>query len=373
MPFMPIFLEEQLGVVVGVAAWAGLLSSVNSGFNAAMAPVWGALGDRFGRKSMMLRAGFFLTLAYLLMAFVTGPYQLLGVRVMIGMLTGFIPTATALVGTTTPQEHLGKALSLVATASPSGSILGPLLGGVLADLVGLRYTMLVSAGMVGVATFLVLVAVKEQFTPTQQKVNIIGDMGEMLKNRVFLTVLATTVLMMTAQAVMEPVLVPYIKGLIGPGAPNWLAGAIYSLPGIAFVVAAPWWANLAERVGYTTTVAAGLAIGAALTIPQAFVASGLGMGGFRLAAGLAIAAVTPGIAALITIVVPREQRGRAFGLNQSAFAVGNMLGPLLGGLIGDRVGTVYVFPVAASLLISGAVWVRFVLAPRVKPPQPSAV
>jgi len=367
MPFMPVFLEEQLGVLVGVSVWAGVLGAVNSGFNAVTAPIWGALGDRFGRKPMMLRAGLFLTIAYLAMSFVTNPYQLLGVRIMIGALTGFIPTATALVGTTTPQEHLGKALALVATATQSGSILGPLLGGVLSDLVGLRMTMVISSAMVAVATLVVLVAVKEQFTPTQKRVNIIGDMGEVLRNPVFLVLMVTPILMMGAQSAMEPVIVPHIRGLLGEGAPNWLAGAIYAVPGIAFVLAAPLWANLAERIGYKTTVALGFALGGALMLPQAVAVTGLGLGGLRLVAGFAMAAITPGISALITIVVPKEQRGRAFGLNQSAFAAGQMIGPVVGGLVGDNVGTAYVFPVSAVVLLIGAVWVWFVLGPMIKP------
>lgn len=371
MPFMPVFLEQDLGVTVGVLAWAGLLGAVNSGFNALMAPVWGSLGDRFGRKPMMLRAGLALTLAYFLMSLVANPHQLLGVRVMIGMLTGFIPTATALVGTTTPQQHVGKALSVVATAGQSGSILGPSLGGALADLIGIRPTMIASSGMVAFATMLVLLFVKEQFTPVKrEKGNLLTDMGEVLKNSSFVAVLVTTIIMMASQASMEPVLVPYIKGLLGESAPNWMAGVIYSLPGFAFIAAAPWWAARAERVGYTTTVTLGLLIGAAAILLQAAVTSGLAMGALRLAAGLALAAVSPGIAALITMVVPREQRGRAFGLNQSAFGIGAMLGPLLGGLVGSWAGTAWVFPVTAALLAIGASWTWFVLGARLRREPP---
>ncbi|MFZ5828128.1 MAG: MFS transporter [Bacillota bacterium] len=367
MPFMPVFLENDLGLSVGVMAWAGLLGAVNSGFNALMAPVWGAMGDRFGRKPMMLRAGLALTLAYFLMSLVSDPYQLLGVRVMIGVLTGFIPTAIALVGTTTPQEHVGKALSLVATANQSGAILGPLLGGVLADLIGLRASMVASSALIALATALVLFAVKEQFTPVQRESgNLLTDMGEVLRNPSFAAVLVATVIMMASQAAMEPVLVPYIKELLGDEAPNWMAGAIYSLPGIAFILAAPWWAHRAERLGYTTTVSLGLFLGAAAILPQALVSTGWTMGALRLSAGLALAAVGPGISALITLVVPRSQRGRAFGLNQSAFAIGAMLGPLLGGMVGDWAGTAWVFPVTALLLALGGVWTRFVLDPRIR-------
>jgi len=357
MPFMPVFLEDDLGVTVGVTVWAGVLGAVNSGFSAFTAPIWGALGDRWGRKAMMVRAGIFLGIAYVLMAFVSNPYELLGVRVIIGAFTGFIPTATALVATTTPQAHMGRALSLVATGNQAGSILGPMVGGILADLVGIRTTMILSGVFVSVATLLVLVAVREQFQrPVQRKGSLLGDMGQVLRGGPLAFVLATSILMMASQAAMEPILVPYIKELLGAGQPNWMAGVIYSVPGIAFVVAAPWWAVRGERLGYSTTVTLGLLGGAVLILPQAIVHSGLGMGFFRLAAGLALASVSPGISSLIAQLVPVEQRGRAFGLNQSAFNIGAMLGPLLGGILGDRIGIRWVFPATAVLLLVAAGW-----------------
>lgn len=367
MPFMPVFLGDDLGVTVGVTVWAGVLGAVNSGFSALSAPLWGALGDRWGRKAMMVRAGIFLGASYVLMSLVRTPVELLGVRIMIGALTGFIPTATALVATTTPERHLGRALSLVQTGNQAGSILGPMLGGVLADLVGIRTTMMLSGVFVFAATLLVLVSVREQFErQPQQAGNLVGDMRHVLQGGALLLVLLVSTLMQSSQSAMEPILVPYIKELLGPGQPNWLAGVIYSLPGLAFIVAAPRWAALGERWGYTVTASVGLLGAALLTIPQALVSSGLGMGVFRLTAGLALAAVSPGIAALITELVPREQRGKAFGLNQSAFNLGAMLGPLLGGVLGDRAGVRWVFPLTAVLLLFAAGWCWMVVRARVQ-------
>lgn len=367
MPFLPLYLEQELGVTTGVSSWAGLMGAMGSAGMAVMAPIWGAMGDRYGRKMMMLRAGFFLSLSYVLMSLVTGPYGLMGVRLMIGMLTGFIPTALALVGTTTPQEHVGKALSAVSVASQAGNITGPLFGGLFADLIGMRPTMLLGAGAVATAALFVLLSVREQFTPVpKEQSNILRDMGQVLKNKAFAAILITTIIMAASQAAMEPILVPYLKGLLGRDAPNWMAGFIYSLPGIAFVVAAPWWASRGEKVGYATTVTIGLAGGALLILPQALVTGGWAMGALRLGAGLALAAVSPGISALITRVVPKAQRGRAFGMNQSAFSVGAMLGPLMGGFVGDLAGAVYVFPLTALLLVAATGWTRTVLNSRVR-------
>lgn len=367
MPFMPVFLKEELGVLEGVEAWAGVMGAAGSLAQGFVAPVWGAVGDRFGRKAMMLRAGIFLTVAYVLMSLVQEPYGLLGIRIMIGALTGFIPMATALVGTATEQEHVGKALAVVSTAAPTGSILGPMFGGALSDLLGIRATMLLSAGLVAGATMLVFATVREQFTPVKKKEggSLLRDMGEVLQNKTFAAVMVTNTLFTASMFSMEPMLVPFIKGLLGSGSPNWLAGALYSLPGLAFVLTASFWATRAQRWGFQTTVTLGLALGAAIVLPQAIVGNAWQFGGLRLAQGVATASVNPGIAALIASVVPVAMRGKAYGINQSAFAAGAMLGPLLGGFMATYAGPRWSFVITACMLAGAAAWARFVVSPRV--------
>ncbi|HYF96186.1 MAG TPA: MFS transporter [Symbiobacteriaceae bacterium] len=367
MPFMPVFLEEELGVTEGVAAWAGVLGAVNSFGMAITAPFWGALGDRYGRKLMMLRAGISLTVCYALMSMVTGPYGLLGVRVLIGVLTGFIPTATALVGVTTPQEHVGAALSLVSTAQPTGSILGPMLGGLLGDLVGIRATMAANAVLAGMATLLVVFFVREQFTPVvRENGNLLTDLGEVLRQRTFAALVVTSMLAMAAMSTLDPVLVPYIKEILGPGAPNSLAGLLVSLPGAAFVAAAPWWAARASRWGFDRTVTLGLTLGAAVAVLQAVAFRMWDFGGLRLAQGIFTASVSPGIAALIAQTLPQSLRGRAFGLNQSANNLGLVAGPLLGGFIGTWAGARWGFVATGVLFALAAAWTSLVVAPRVR-------
>ncbi len=364
MPFMPVFVEEELGVPQG-AAWAGVLGSVNSLAMAVTAPFWGAVGDRFGRKLMMMRAGVVLVIAYAVMSIVQTPYGLLGVRTAIGMLTGFIPTAIALVGTTTPQESVGKALAIVSTAPPMGQIVGPMLGGLLTDLVGMRGTMRVGSVLIAVATLMVFLFVRERFTPQKrQQGSFLANVFEAFRYPAFGLLMVTTVLTTASIAAMEPILIPYIKELIGPGAPNWLAGTIYSLQGVAFVLAASWWTDRAKKVGYTTTVTIGLGLGALLVLPQAVAVSGWDFGALRLSQGLVMASVNPGVAALIAIVVPLSVRGRAFGINQSAFSVGAMIGPLIGGFLGTYAGYRWVFVATALILAGAALWTRYVLTPR---------
>ncbi len=98
----------------------------------------GSLADRKGRKLMLLRASLGMAIAILLQAFATNVWQLFILRAIMGLTSGYIPNAMALVASQVPRERSGWALSTLSTAQISGVIGGPLLGGFPADHVGLR-------------------------------------------------------------------------------------------------------------------------------------------------------------------------------------------------------------------------------------------
>ena len=107
--------------------------------------MWGSLADRKGRKLMLLRASLGMAIAILLQAFATNVWQLFILRAIMGLTSGYIPNAMALVASQVPRERSGWALSTLSTAQISGVIGGPLLGGFLADHVGLRAVFIITA------------------------------------------------------------------------------------------------------------------------------------------------------------------------------------------------------------------------------------
>jgi MFS transporter, DHA1 family, multidrug resistance protein len=367
MPFTPEYLVE-LGVAQNISEfWSGIIISASSVCAMVMSPVWGAVGDRMGRRMMMLRAGFFLVVGYVLMALVTGPFGLLAVRMMIGALTGFVPMAVALVGVSTPQEHVGWALGLVQTAWPSGAILGPVVGGIAADFVGIRGSSWASAVMIGLVTAAVFVSVKEQFAPpATAKGNLVEDLKAATSHKVLMAIVLITTASNAAIMALEPVMVPFVKEIAGPAAPGWLSGLLFSIPGVAFILMAGWWARKGQRVGYARTVSWGMLGSGILYLGQVFVNSSYQLGGLRLLSGVSGAAIGPGVAALLATAVPRDLRGRAFGLNQSAAAAGSIVGPLLGGYIASFISTRGVFLMTGLVYLIGALWTYRVVEPQVR-------
>src|SRR4051794_31070053 len=96
IPFMSIFLKEELGVNDHLEAWTGTIFAVAFLASAVAAPFWGSIADKYGRKPMMLRAGICLSFAYFLYYIIDNPYEMLGIRVLEGLLAGYIPSAIAL-------------------------------------------------------------------------------------------------------------------------------------------------------------------------------------------------------------------------------------------------------------------------------------
>ncbi len=288
---------------------------------------------------------------------------------MVGLLTGFVPMAIALVGVATPQERVAFALGIVQTAWPSGAIIGPVIGGAALDLVGVRGSSLVSAILTAIVTLMVMLTVREDFArSTEARQSILTDLRVATGHQVLMSVVLINAISSAAVMALEPVLVPFVQEIAGPTAPGWLAGLLYSIPGGAFILMAPWWARRGDRIGYARTVAFGMILSALLFIPQALVRAPWQLGVLRLGFGVTGAAIGPGIAALLATEVPRDLRGRAFGLNQAAGSAGSIFGPFLGGWVGSYINARMVFILITVMYLGGFVWVKRSVEPRLGAP-----
>ncbi|GIN84523.1 MFS transporter [Heyndrickxia sporothermodurans] len=348
IPFLPIFLL-QIHVHQHIELWAGLLFSAAFFAGAISAPFWGMLSDKYGRKPMIIRAGIFLFIIYTLTAFVTNPYELLILRIMQGLLTGFIPGAIALIGTNTPSNKVGYALSMISTASASGGVIGPLLGGGIAELVGNRLAFASAGFFVFISTLLVIFWVKEDnFTPNKKRGSVMNDIKIAWTNRPFIFVLFLTIITACSLMTIEPVLPLYIVKLGGSSDnASLLAGIVFSLPGIASVLFASYWGKLADKIGFHKVLVIGLFGGGIGTIAQIIFSHIWGFSIIRFVFGVFFCAVFPAINGLVVKATPESFRGRAFGLNQTANQIGGMIGPMIGGLVGG------IFPVQSVFIVTG--------------------
>jgi MFS transporter, DHA1 family, multidrug resistance protein len=378
MPFLPRFLS-QLGVENNLNTWSGWAFGISFLASSIMSPVWGNLADRYGRKPMIIRSGISIAIVSFLLSFATAPWQVVTLRMLNGALSGFIPSSIALLATNTPEKQVGRSLAVLQTATASGAILGPLLGGTLADLVGIRLTMQISGTLLLVATVMVLVGVKEKVLGAgKAPTSVVADLKMAVSNRALFALMVSAMLINASIQSLEPILTNYVpslrmeSGLVWltetifgrADAHNFISGMIFSLPAIAILIAAPRWARVGERMGFAKLLALGLGLAGLFVMPQALAGTAGTLIVLRFLYGLCTAAVQPAVNATLAATVHPSFRGRAYGINQSAMFIGNVLGPTLGGYVADGFGPRYVFVFTGMMLLVATVWVYKELASR---------
>ncbi|WAH36235.1 MFS transporter [Alicyclobacillus dauci] len=355
VPFLSLFLL-QIGVHQHVELWSGSLYSVAFLAGAIASPFWGSVADRFGRKPMIVRAGLALFAIYILTAFVTNPYELLILRILQGLLSGYIPGAIALVGTNTPEDKVGYALSMISAATATGGILGPLLGGAIARMASNRIAFASAGVLVFLSTLLIIFWVhEEKFVPAAHRSSIIETFRAASHNKPLVAALFLN--MFTAFSIMtiEPVLTLYIAQIDHSTTnASFIAGVVFSISGIASVVFAPVWGKMADRIGFPKVLLIGLIGGAFLTFMQLPFHNVWAFSTVRFIYGAFFCAVFPAINGLVVMSTDPTFRGRAFGLNQTANQIGNMLGPTVGGLVAEVSSIHGVFWATGGLLAAVA-------------------
>ncbi len=355
-PFLPLFMQE-LNVGKGVEAWAGVSISVSFFMNAIMSPVWGSLADRYGRKVMVIRAGIAQAICYSLQFFVTNPYQFVALRVLNGTFSGMVPSCLALAATNTPEEDLGYSLGVLQTAQAAGGICGPLFGGIAGQYLGHRMTFLGAGLWLLFVTIIIWLTVRETAPKVQGgKMHIISDLRMAFSNRMLRTVLLITIFVQASLTMLSPVLSLQVARLGGSSKASILAGLIYSLAGFAQVFAAPLWARRARRTGFRPVFVTGLLGATLFNVPMAFVRNLYVFGALRFATGLTTAGASLSENGLTAKSVDAEFRGRAFGILASARQMGQMLGPLMGGITGSSLGleATFIFTTAVLFVTSVA-------------------
>lgn len=361
IPFLSLFLAHDLGVEDHLTVWSGVSFGITFLAGALISPYWGSLSDKYGRKPMLLRAGFSLSLIYFLTSLVQDPYQLIAVRILSGLLAGYVPSAIALVATNTPEKHVGYSLGIMSTAGAAGGIIGPLVGGVLSKFIGYRFSFSVAGIVVLLSALIAWFLVKEEnYDRNKERSHVMDDLKEASKNKAFISILSIVLIVTASVMVLEPLLSLYVLDL---GASredaSFSSGIIFSAVGISTVIAAPLWGKIGGKIGYRKTLMIGLIGGSLGNLLQVLFHNVISFGILRFIYGLFFAAVFPALNALIVQCTKPDFRGRAFSLNQSASQLGNMVGPIAGGVLGGWVAIPIVFVLNGLLLMVTSMTILF--------------
>lgn len=352
-PVLPLYIKE-LGVtdINLVEKFSGLAFGATFIVSAIFSPIWGKLADKVGRKPMLLRASLGMAVVIFFIGFVTNVYELVGLRFLQGIISGYGTACTTLVATQTDKKHAGFALGTLSTAQIAGSLLGPLIGGYLEDTLGMRSVFLVTSFLLIISFVTTLIFVKEDFTITNKKVPNIKEVWDMLPNAgLVVTMFLTAFILQLAFYSIEPIITVYVSQLSrNMEHVALISGLAFSSSGIANILAAPKLGKISDQVGPQKVMLIALIVAGVVFIPQAFVKTPWQLMILRFILGLAAGGLLPAVNILVKKIVPENITGRIFGYSVSAQYLGTFFGSILGGQIAANFGIRYVFFVTSGLL-----------------------
>ena len=353
-PFLPLYVEE-LGVrdPAAIVQWSGVAYGATFLSAGLVAPLWGHLADRYGRKLMLIRASAGMTVAIALIGLSGNVWQLVLLRLLTGLLGGYASGSMVLVATQTPKDRSGWALGTLSAGIMAGNLVGPLVGGVLPPLVGIRDTFFCSASVIFLAFLGTVFLVREEKRPAHARTRG-AAWAEVPDRRPVLVMLATGVLLLLANMSIEPIITIYVGQFVAPARLTLVSSVVLAAGALGSILSASRLGRLADRVGHWNVVIGGLLLSGLLLIPQALVTSAWQLLVLRFLMGLALGGLLPCISAVLRHSVPDRIAGLVLGYSISAQYAGQVIGPLFGGFVGGHFGMRAVFVCTSALMLAGA-------------------
>ncbi|PAE18136.1 MFS transporter [Virgibacillus sp. 7505] len=356
MPFLSLYISS-FGTLSEreVQSWSGIIFGVTFVTAFICSPFWGKIGDRYGRKLILIISSFGMGVSILLLGFTENVWQLFMLRVFMGIFTGFIGISQAFISTQTPSHIAGRVLGTLQTGSITGMLFGPMIGGILADSIGFHGTFLLVSISVFTSALLVTFGTKEYPVKIQKgeksHYTFKEVLAHILRDPILLVVLILSSLIQIANFSVQPILSLYVQELHGPENIAFYSGIAFSAAGLGNLLMTRTWGKLGDRIGYVK-ILIGLIFAAGIVyIPGALVGSVWELAAIRLLLGMAIGGIIPLRVAYIRQAAPLTMQGEVLGYNNSLRFLGNFIGPILGGMMAGYFGFSAVFYMTSALLI----------------------
>ncbi len=370
MPFLSLYIETFGDHSAAyVQKWSGLIFGATFVSAFFMSPIWGRIADKHGFKPILMINGIGLATSVFLMGFVQSVEMFFLLRLFMGVVTGFIPTSLAFISSQTSREDAGKMLGTLQMGNVSGMLFGPIIGGLLADVFGFQYTFMITSGSLVLAAFIVLFGIQEIRKAKSKKAVQYSRktiIQAIFKHRLMFNVMLVTAIIQVGNFSIQPLLSLYVAELTDAKDVAFLAGLTFSAAGLGNLLFARKWGKIGDDIGYEKVLAILLVLSFVFIIPQAFVSQLWQLMIWRLLYGIAIGGMIPVTTALVRREAPIHIQGEVMGYNTSFRFLGNIVGPMLGGIISGYIGIASVFYVTGSLFLIGYL---FLYIARRKPSQ----
>jgi len=354
-PFLPLYVRD-LGITDPDEAkfWSGMVFAGVYISAVIMIPIWGSLGDKYGRKFMTVRAIFGLAISVMLMAFAQNVYQLFFLRILQGTMSGMIASSLSFVSANTPENKSGYAIGWLQSSIAAGQVFGPFFGGLMADFVGIRYVFIVVGVLCALAAILVLVFLQEkEFVPRKdKKYGIIWNIKFIFRDKVFLKLMMLIVLVQMGVQFTIPIFTYFVEE---KGAPVDLlatvTGILFGVVAVFNIIFSPIWGRRNDAKIWQKTLKISASISALMYLLHIFAPNFYYLIPIRAVIGIFYAALIPTLYSALSKRTIPQQKGGIMGLASGANLLGSLISFLFAGLAGSLFGMDWNFIISFVLLI----------------------
>ena len=362
VPFLPFYIRE-LGITnpEELEHWSGIVFSGPFILSFLLTPVWGALGDKFGKKTMVLRAIFGLAVSQFLIGLSANVEQLFIFRMVQGAISGFIASSLALVSSGSPREKSGYAIGILQTSISSGMVIGPFLGGFIADMTSYRTVFFITSSICFLSGILIVFNVKEPVSNSVQKLFSVFDNYKYVFNKAgILAAMISISLIQISITIAQPVFALFVESMTkGTEYISTLTGAIFGTLGIFSVISSPLWGKRIDKKGFRKNLMIAVTGAGIAYIIHTFILNPYMLFPVRAVLGLCVGGIIPVLYAYINKNISDNRKSGVMGIASSFTLFGNLVGPLLCTFLLFFFELKYIFLIAGIMLVANAVLIYF--------------
>lgn len=367
LPFIPLYIQElQALTYQELTLYATILSAAPALTMGFMAPIWGYLSDKHGRKLMILRASFSGAIIVAMMGMITSINQFLLLRFLQGFFTGTITASTAFVASDAPEEELGYSMGVITSGNFVGFSLGPLLGGFFAKYFGYRTSYLLGGSMLFLSFLIVYFFVKEDRNKLIVKTETSGETVFKSYASVMTPVVISTLCMYfflrISRTAFSPYLPIYVQSYISDeSSVPMITGIINGLTSLVTAISSILIGKMSQRFESIRLLKSTIILSLISSISLSFIVlNSSGMGGLNALIPfivnyvlffLLIGGIEPTITSISAASVSANHRGALFGLQGTVGSIAWFTGPLISGTIAYNLDINHVIPVMSSALL----------------------
>jgi MFS family permease len=332
IPFLPSFIE----IYNTTPSIIGIIIAVNAVFTLFFAPLWGRLSDSYGRKPMLLISQFGTLSAFLMLAFSNSLLLIFLSRVIDGIFGGNFPIAKAIISDVVPPKDRGVQMANIGVAHVLSSLIGPGLGGILFEFLGIIGPGML-ASLLSLTTIILTFVLLEESWPEELrergkkeqhiKVSILKD-----KNALYLLILwgfhtiSFTLLMANISLFLSSIL-----GLIA-----FEIGLILTISGIFRAITRfAFFKPVLRKIGEKNMILLGLSLFVAMFSIIALFNDAIIVMTLLIVISFAAASVRGNLLSVISKSVSRKIQGRINSYTTSLDSIAQIIGPIVGGAIFD--------------------------------------